>query len=226
MTSQKFPLIPELSKDIFTRKEILSEEKKETKKICVLSNCPHSHSSSHEQWQELAWFMNHHTTPENTSFLILFSTTVFSDSLQLHVLWHTRLPCPSNCPEFLQIYVHWVNDVMQPSHPVLFHSPPALNFPSIRVFTSDLALGLRWQKYWLFGSHQSIREQSVVISLRIAWFNLPAVHGTFKNLLQPLICKAPVLWHSVLMVPHSPPYTTSGKTALTIETFFNNVYAF
>ena len=128
MTSQKFPLIPELSKDIFTRKEILSEEKKETKKICVLSNCPHSHSSSHEQWQELAWFMNHPTTPENTSFLILFSTTVFSDSLQLHVLWHTRLPCPSNCPEFLQIYVHWVNDVMQPSHPVLFHSPPALNF--------------------------------------------------------------------------------------------------
>ena len=90
-------------------------------------------------------------------------------------------------------------------------------FPSIRVFYNELALCIQWPKYWSFSISPS-NEYSVLISFRIDWLDLLAVHGTFKNLLQHHNLKASVLWCSAFfMVQFSYPYMTTGKTiALTI----------
>ena len=90
-------------------------------------------------------------------------------------------------------------------------------FPGIRVFYNELALCIWWPKYWSFSISPS-NEYSVLISFRIDWLDLLAVHGTFKNLLQHHKLKASVLWHSAFfMVQFSYPYLTTGKTiALTI----------
>ena len=84
-------------------------------------------------------------------------------------------------PEFVKTHVHEVRDAIQPSHLLLFPSPPAFIFPSIRVFPRDLALCIRWPKYWSF-SISSFNEYSVLISFRIDLFDLLAVQGkSFRN---------------------------------------------
>ena len=106
-------------------------------------------------------------------------------------------------------------------HPLLL--PPSI-FPSIRVFSNESALCIRWPKYWSFSISPS-NEYSGVISFRIDWFDLLAVQGTLKSLLQHHILKASVLWCSVLfMVQHL--YMTTGKTidyGLTMQTFVSKV---
>ena len=95
-------------------------------------------------------------------------------------------------------------------------------FPSIRVFSSEMALLIRWPRYWSFSlSLSPSNEQSGLISFRIDWFDLLAVQGTLKSLLQHHSSKASILWHSTfLVVQLSHPYMTSGKTiALTRQTF-------
>ena len=95
-------------------------------------------------------------------------------------------------------------------------------FPSIRVFSSESALHLRWPKYWSFSfSISPSNEYSGLISYRIDWFDLLAVQGTHKSLLQHHNSKASVLQHSAFfMVQLSRPYMTTGKTiALNIWTF-------
>ena len=78
--------------------------------------------------------------------------------------------------EFAQIHVHW-NDAIQSSHPLLPPSPPASVFPSIRVFFSELALHIRWPKYWSFSfSISPSNEYSGLISFRTDWLDLLAVH--------------------------------------------------
>ena len=92
-------------------------------------------------------------------------------------------------------------------------------FPSIRVFYNELALCNRWPKYWSFSFCISpSNEYSGLISFRIDWFDLSAVQGTLKSLLQYHSLKASVLWCSAfLIVQLSHPYMTTGKTiALTI----------
>ena len=99
-------------------------------------------------------------------------------------------------------------------------------FPSIRVFFNELALCIRWPKYWSFRFCISpSNEYSVLISFRIDWFDLSAVQGTLKSLLQYHSLKASVLWCSAfLIVQLSHPYMTTGKTiALTICTFVSKV---
>ena len=99
-------------------------------------------------------------------------------------------------------------------------------FSSIRVFSNESALCIRWPKYWSFSfSISSSNEYSVFISFRIDWFDLLAVQETLKSLLQHHNLKASVLWHSaILMVQLSHPYMTTGKTiALTIWTFVGKV---
>ena len=126
-------------------------------------------------------------------------------------------PVLSYLPEFAQTHVHWVGDAIQPSHPLL----PSI-FPSIRVFSNELVLCIRWPKYWSFSfSISPSNEYSGLISLRIDWFDLLAVQGTLKSLLQHHILKTSVLQHSTFfMVQLSHPYMTTGKTiALTIWTF-------
>ena len=87
-------------------------------------------------------------------------------------------------------------------------------FPSIRVFSKESALHIRWPKYWSFSfSISPYIEYSVLISFRIDWFNLLAVQGTLKSLLQNHSSKALILWHSAFfMIQLSYPYMTTGKT--------------
>ena len=94
--------------------------------------------------------------------------------------------------------------------------------PSIRVFSNELALCIRWPKYWSFSfSISPSNESSKFVSFRIDWFDLLAVWGTLKSLLQHHNLKASVLWHSAFFtVQLSHPYMITGKTiALTIQTF-------
>ena len=99
-------------------------------------------------------------------------------------------------------------------------------FPRIRVFSSESAVLIRWPKYWNFSFRISpSNEFSGLISFRIGWFDLLAVQGTLKNLLQQHNSKASILQCSAfLMVQWSNPYMTSGKTkTLTIWTFVGKV---
>ena len=97
-------------------------------------------------------------------------------------------------------------------------------FPSIRVFSNESVLYIRWPKYWSFNIRPS-NEYSGLISLRIDWLDLLAVQGTLKSLLQHHSSKASVLQCSpFLMVQLSHPYRTTGKTiALTRQTFVGKV---
>ena len=99
-----------------------------------------------------------------------------------------------------------------------------LVFPSMRVFSSDLALHIRWPKYWSFSSSPA-KEYSVLISLRIDWLDLLEVQGVLKSLLQHHNSKASILQHSAfLMVQLWQLYMTTGKTiALTRRTFVGKV---
>ena len=82
--------------------------------------------------------------------------------------------------EFAQIHVHWISDAIQPSHPL--SSPFSPIFPSIRVISSESALCIRRLKYWSFSFSISLsNEYSGLISFRIDWFDLRAVHGTQES---------------------------------------------
>ena len=99
-------------------------------------------------------------------------------------------------------------------------------FPSIRVFSNESPLRIRWPKYWTFSfSISPSNEYSGLISFRIDWFNLLAVQGTLKSLLQHHSSKTSILWHSayfIVQLLHS--YVTTGKTiALTRWTFAGKV---
>ena len=99
-----------------------------------------------------------------------------------------------------------------------------LIFPSIRVFSNESALHIRWPKDWSFSISLS-SEYSGLISFRIDWFDLLAVQGTLKSLLQHHSSKALIIWRSAFfMVQPSDPYMTTGKTiALIIWTFVGKI---
>ena len=100
--------------------------------------------------------------------------------------------------------------------------PPPSIFPSIRVFSNESALHIRWPKYWSSSFNISPSNEHVgLISFRMDWFDLLAVQGTHKSLLQHHSSEASILQHSVFfIVQPSHPYMTTGKTiALTRQTF-------
>ena len=121
--------------------------------------------------------------------------------------------------------------VMPSNHLILCHPLLLLPsiFPSIRVFSNESALRIRWPKYWSFTfSISSSKEYSGLISFRMDWLDLLAVQGTLKSLLQHHTLKTSILLHSAFfMVQLSHPYLTTGKTiALTRWTFvafLNNI---
>ena len=150
---------------------------------------------------------------------------------------HSRVCNPMNCitpglpvhhqlPEFTQIHVHRVGDAIQPSHP-LSSLLLLLLFPlSIRVFSNESTLCMRWPKYWSFSfSIIPSKEHPGLISFRMDWLDLLAVQGTLKSLLQHHSSKASTLQHSAFFtVQLSHPYMTTGKTiALTRRTFAGKV---
>ena len=97
-------------------------------------------------------------------------------------------------PEFAQTNIYWVSDVIKPSHPLTPPSLLALNLSNIRVFSKWSILCIRWPKYQSFSfSISTSNEYSGLISLRIDWFDLLAVQGTLKNLLQHRSSKASIL---------------------------------
>ena len=103
-------------------------------------------------------------------------------------------------PELAQTQVRSVSDASQPSCPVT-PSPLTLIFPSIRLCSNELALGIRWPKYWSFSISPS-NEYSGLISFRINWFDLLPVQGTLKSLFQHYRLKASILWHSASLWSH------------------------
>ena len=135
------------------------------------------------------------------------------------------LPVHHQLLEFTQTHVHPVGDAIQPSHPLSSPSPPASVFPSIRVFSNDSAVHIRWPKYWSFSFISPTNEHPGLISFRMDWLDLLAVQVTLKSLLQYHSSKASILRCSVFfIVQHSHPYMTTGKTiALTRQTFVDKL---
>ena len=130
------------------------------------------------------------------------------------------LPVHHQLLEFTETHVHQVSDAIQPSHPL----PPIP--PSIRVFSNESTLLMRWPKYWSF-SFIIIPAKEIpgLISFRMDWLDLLAGQGTLKSLLQHHSSKASILQRSAFFtVQLSHPYTTTGKTiALTRWTFVGKV---
>ena len=92
-------------------------------------------------------------------------------------------------PEFTQTHAHWVRDAIQPSHPLLSPSLLTSVFPSIRVFSSESVLHIRWPKYWSLSFSISLsNEYSGLISFRIHWLDLLAVQWTLKTNNQVYLC--------------------------------------
>ena len=117
-------------------------------------------------------------------------------------------------PEFAQIHVHWISDAIYNfilCHPLLLL--PSI-FPSIRVFSNDSVLHIRWPKIWSFSFNiRPSNENSGLIFFRMDWLDLLAVQGTLKSLLQHHSSKASILRLSALFIVQlSHPYMTTGKT--------------
>ena len=131
-------------------------------------------------------------------------------------------------PEFTQLKLMSIESVMPSSHSILCRPillpPPIL--PSIRIFSNESTLCMRWPKYWSFRfSISPSNEHSGLISFRMDWLDLLAVQGTLKSLLQHHSSIASNLWHSAFFtVQLSHPYMTTGKTiALTTWIFVSKV---
>ena len=121
-----------------------------------------------------------------------------------------------------------IESVMPSKHLILCHPLLLLPsiFPSIRVFSNESALHIRWPKYWSFSfSISPSNEHSELISFRMNWLDLLAIQGTLKSLLQHHSLQASILLHSAFFIVQlSHPYMTIGKTtALTRRTFVGKV---
>ena len=170
------------------------------------------------------------------SSLVEISTTIMFSSVQS--LSHVQLfatPGTAACQASLSI-THSQNPskpicielVMPSNHLILCHPLLLLPsiFPSIRVFSKESALCIRWSKYWIFSFNMSpSNEHPGLISFRMGWLYLLAVQGTFKSLLQHHSSKTSILWCSAFFIVQlSHLYLTTGKTiALTRQTFVDKV---
>ena len=144
-------------------------------------------------------------------------TTARQASTSLTISW--------NLPKFMFTESVMPSNYLILCHPLLLPSV----FPSIRVFSIELALHIRRPKYWTFSfSISPSNEWAGLISFRTDWFDLIAVQGTLKSLFQHHSSKASILWRSAFFtVQLSHPYMTTGKTiALTRWAFVSNVSAF
>ena len=146
---------------------------------------------------------------------VQFRHSVVSDSLQLHEPQHARPPL-SITSSRSPLKPMSIESVMPSNHLILCH--PLLLLPlifaSIRVFSNESTLRIRWPKYWSFSFNISpSNEHPGLISFRMDWLDLPAVQGTLKSLIQHHSSKASILWRSAFFtVQLSHPYMTTGKT--------------
>ena len=137
-------------------------------------------------------------------------------SLQPHGLQHTRLPCPSSTP---RAYSNSCPSRQWCQPTISSPSAPTFSLFSIRVFSYESVLRIRWPNYWSFNFCISpSKEHSRLISFRMDWLDLLAVQGTFKSLLQHHSSKASVLWCSAFFIVQlSHPYMTTGKPYLWLD---------
>ena len=145
--------------------------------------------------------------------MLLFSRSVMS---------YSATPWAAARQASLSFSISWgllklmsIESVIPSNHLILccpLHILPSI-FPSIRVFSNESALCIRWPKYCSFSfSISPSNEYSGLISFRMSWFDLPAVQGTLKSLLQHHSSKASILWHSAFFIVQlSHPYMTTGK---------------
>ena len=143
-----------------------------------------------------------------------------------HEPQHTRPPCSSLTPGVKPNSCSL--SVMPSKHVMLCHPLLLLPsiFPSIRVFSNESALCIRWPKYWSFSFNISAsNEHPELSSIRMDWLDFCAVQETLKSLIQHHSSKASILLHSAFFIVQlSYPYMTTGKTiALTRQTFVHNV---
>ena len=118
------------------------------------------------------------------------------------------IPVHHQLPEFTQTHVHRVSDAIQPSHPCHPLLLPSSIFPSIRVFSNESALCIRWLKYWSFSfSISPSNEHPGLISLRMDWLDLLVVQGTLKSLLQHHSSNAAIFRLSTFFIVHSHIHT-------------------
>ena len=163
------------------------------------------------------------------------TSSQFSSVQSLSCVWLFVTPWIAACQASLPITnsrsllkLMSIESVMPSNHLILCHPllllPPIP--PSIRVFSNESTVRMRWPKYWSFSfSTNPSKEIPGLISFRMDWLDLLAVQGTHKSLLQHHSSKASILWHSAFFtVQLSYPYMTTGKTiALTTRTFVGKV---
>ena len=120
------------------------------------------------------------------------------------------LPIHHQLLEFTQTHVHWAGDALQPTHPLLFPSPPTFKLSQHQGLFNCVS----WPKYWSFSLSISLsNEYSGIISFRMDWLDLLAIQGTLKSLLQHHSSKASILQHSAFFIVQlSNPYMTTGRT--------------
>ena len=161
-----------------------------------------------------------------TCFLVHRACSIsiqFSSIQALSHVWLFATPWTTACQASLFITNSWsllklmsIELVMPSNHLILCHPLLLLPsiFPSIRVFSNESVLHIRWPKYWSFSfSISPSNEYSGLISFRMDWLNILVVQGTLKSLLQHHSSKASILWRSAFsMVQLSHPYMTTGKT--------------
>ena len=129
------------------------------------------------------------------------------------------LPVHHQLPEFTQTYVHRISDAIQPSHPLWPPSPPAFSLSQHQGLSNKSVFCIRGPKYWSFSfSISPSSEYAGLISFRIDWFDLLAVQGILKSLLQHHSSKASIIWCSTfLAVQLSHPYMTIGKNIACLD---------
>ena len=150
---------------------------------------------------------------------VQLSLSVMPHSLQPHGLQHARLPflsptlgaCSNSCP-----LSQWCHPTISSSD-VTFSSCPQ-SLPASE-FSNELVLCLRWPKYWSFSfSIYPSNEYSGLVSFRMDWWDLLAIQGTVKSLLQYHSSKASILWGSAFFIVQlSHPYMTTGKTIVRLD---------
>ena len=148
----------------------------------VLTSTPHSHAVNKLNFQPLYHFFAVVAVPSLSPVWLFVTpwTAAHQSSLSFII------------SQFAQIHVHWVSDAIQPSHP---RSPPypAFSLSQHQGLFQWVSSSIRWPKYWSFSIHPS-NEYSGLISFRIDWFDLLAVHGTLKSLLEHHSSKASFLY--------------------------------
>ena len=178
------------------------------------------------------------TTAQLSTCICMHTHTHISVQFICSVVSDSATPWTAACQASLSITNSWslqklmsIMSVM-PSNRLILHLPRLLLpsiFPSIRVFSSEVVLHIRWPKNWSFSfSINPSNEYSGLISYKIDWLDLLAVRGTLKRLLQHHSSKASILQCSAFFIVQlSHPYMMTGKTiALTRWTFVDNVSAF